>query len=172
MQKWQPLEKRWLLWKKRIGGDSNQNKTFGTKVADMGKVGRNLCKKGCLQPLQKRLPAAFEKRLWQTACEKNKHLENKRVCYISFDGRKYAANSIGKNDIWYSLWKKTSSFKTGSQSQNLWQKGTCMLLQQVEPLKKRYGKASISQELLSRSSLAKFFCLQTSELAHSQPSKK
>jgi hypothetical protein len=68
--------------------------------------------------------------------------------------------------------KKTSSFKTGTQSQNLWQKGTCMLLQQVEPLKKRYGKASISQELLSRSSLAKFFCFQSSELAHSQPSKK
>ena len=48
---------------KRIGGDSNQNKTFGKKVADVGKVGHNLCKKGCLQPLQKRLPAAFEKKV-------------------------------------------------------------------------------------------------------------
>ena len=157
---------------KRIGEDSNQNKTFGKKVADVGKVGHNLCKKGCLQPLQKKVACS----LWKNGCGKlpvkKQTFGNKRVCYISFDGRKYAANSHWKNDIWYSLWKKTSSFKTGSQSQNLWQKGTCMLLQQVEPLKKRYGKASISQELLSRSSLAKFFCFQTSELAHSQPSKK
>ena len=39
---------------KRIGEDSNQNKTFGKKVANVGKVGHNLCKQGCLQPLQKK----------------------------------------------------------------------------------------------------------------------
>jgi ribosomal 50S subunit-associated protein YjgA (DUF615 family) len=50
------------LEKKRLGKIPTK-KTFGKKVANVGKVGHNLCKKGCLQPLQKRLPAAFEKKV-------------------------------------------------------------------------------------------------------------
>ena len=149
---------------KRIGEDSNQNKTFGKKVANVGKVGHNLCKKGCLQPLKKRL--------WQTACEKTNIWKTKGCAIYPLMAGICSQQPLEKMIYGTVFGKKTSSFKTGSQSQNLWQKGTCMLLQQVEPLKKRYGKASISQELLSRSSLAKFFCFQTSELAHSQPSKK
>ena len=112
---------------KRIGEDSNQNKTFGKKVANVGKVGHNLCKKGCLQPLQKKgCLQPLKKRLWQMAncLWKNKHLENKRVCYISFDGRNMQPTAIGKNDIWYSLWRKDILFQNRQPV--------------TEPLAKRY----------------------------------
>ena len=105
-------------------------------------------KKGCLQPLKKRL--------WQTACEKTNIWKTKGCAIYPLMAGTCSQQPLEKMIYGTVFGEKTSSFKTGSQSQNLWQKGTCMLLQQVEPLKKRYGKASISQELLSRSSLAKF----------------
>jgi len=45
--------------------------------------------------------------------KKNKHLENKRVCYIMYPlmAGSMQPTAIGKNDIWYSLWKKDILFQ-------------------------------------------------------------
>lgn len=85
-------------------------------------------KKGCLQPLKKRL--------WQTACEKTNIWKTKGCAIYPLMAGICSQQPLEKMIYGTVFGKKTSSFKTGSQSQNLWQKGTCMLLQQVEPLKK------------------------------------
>ena len=84
---------------KRIGEDSNQNKTFGKKVANVGKVGHNLCKKGCLQPLQKKVACS----LWKKGCgklpvKKQTFGKQKGVLYILW-WQECAANSHWKK--WY-----------------------------------------------------------------------
>ena len=101
----------------------------------MGKVGNSLCKQLAA--------AAFGKKVLANCLATKKPLEKRYA-------KPFAKKGCAAN----------SQLETCSEPQNLWKKGASMLLQQVGPLEKRYGKAA----------WAMFF--QLAELSHFQPSKK
>ena len=101
----------------------------------MGKVGNSLCKQLAA--------AAFGKKVLAN-CLATKNLWKKGML-----------NPLQKRDV-----QPTANWKHAVSHRTFGKKGASMLLQQVGPLEKRYGKAT----------WAMFF--QLAELSHFQPSKK